>query len=236
MFRKAFHYINNIRPFDRPIRPLSFKRKRTEFQSENKAENKENDEQVIKRIKLKHILDSSKTNHKKEILNQDNLKEAHIYCKINNLSGQISGPLIENYIKTKYNMLKNNPSNCIGDLNCNEKNIEVKISNGNKNFNYVQLRMNHNCEYIFTAYHLDYTNLNQAGELFIFRLKKEDIKKLIIKYGSYAHGTIKKLGQICKQDVDKTDNIKEYALRPKYGDKCWKELLQYRITDIPYGK
>lgn len=92
--------------------------------------------------------------------------------------------------------------------------------------------MNHSCDYIFTSYYLNYTNLNDNGELFIFRMNKDDIKKLILKYGGYAHGTIKKLGQICKNDLDNTDNIKEYALRPKYGDKCWDELLQYRISDI----
>jgi hypothetical protein len=195
---------------------------------------RESNEQLIKRIKLKHVLDSLNINHKTEILKQHNLKDAHIYCKINKLSGQLSGPLIENYIKTKYKMIKNEPSKCIGDLNCNKTNFEIKISNGGKDkkFNYVQLRMNHSCDYIFTSYYLNYTNLNDNGELFIFRLNKDDIKKLILKYGGYAHGTIKKLGQICKNDLDNTDNIKEYALRPKYGDKCWNELLQYRISDI----
>ena len=49
-------------------------------------------------IKLRQVLKLSRCNHKKEILKQSNLKTAHIYCKINNLSGQISGPLIEFYI------------------------------------------------------------------------------------------------------------------------------------------
>jgi len=125
------------------------------------------------RKKLKILLDRSKINHKDEILKQDTLKEAHVYCKMNNLTGQESGPLIETYIKNKYDMQKNKPSECLGDLNSKSKNIEIKISNGGKNndkFNYVQLRMNHNCDYIFTAYYLDYTNLDQTGELFIFYL------------------------------------------------------------------
>lgn len=221
MFRKCLSYI-----YDKG-RSFSTKRKRSEVEPI--------EQQDTKRMKLKHILDSSKVNHKNEILKQENLKEAHIYCKINNLSGQLAGPLIENYIKVKYNMEKNDPSSCSGDLICNNKNIEIKISNGskdNKKFNYVQLRMNHNCDYIFTAYYLDYTNLIDTGELFIFRLRKEEIKNLIMKYGSYAHGTIRKLGRICKQDLDNTGNSKEYALRPKYGDKCWNELMMYRIPDI----
>ena len=63
-------------------------------------------------------------------MKQYNLKAVHIYCKINNLSGQISGPLIEYYIKNKYKMIKNNPSLCIGDLQHNKTDYGIKISNG----------------------------------------------------------------------------------------------------------
>lgn len=185
--------------------------------------------------KLEYILDSSEIDHKVEILKESSLKNAHIYCKVLNLSGQQAGPIIENYIKNKYNMLKNNASSCIGDLVCNDINFEIKVSNGgkeNNQFNYVQLRMNHNCDYILTAYYLSYENLHNNGELFIFRLNKENIKSLILKYGGYAHGTIKKLGKIKKEDLEDITNDKEYSIRPKYGDKCWKELLQFRIEDI----
>jgi len=193
------------------------------------------DKNLETKIKLKHILESSKINHKLEIMKQDNLKDVHIYCKIYGLSGQISGPLIENYIKIKYNMIKNNPSSCIGDLKCNKKNIEIKISSGGKDnnkFNYVQLRLNHNCNYILTAYYIDNTNLDELGELFIFELNKNDIKNLILNYGGYAHGTIKKLGIISKEDLDDINNNKEYVIRTKYGDKCWNELLNFRIDEI----
>jgi hypothetical protein len=27
-------------------------------------------------------------------------------------------------------------------------------------------------------------------------------------------------------------NDKEYAIRPKYGDKCWNELLSFRVDEI----
>ena len=147
----------------------------------------------------------------------------------------MTGPLIEYYIKTKYNMIKNDASLCIGDLKINEKDIEIKVSNGGKDndkFNYVQIRMNHVCEYLLTAYYLDYSNIDNYGELFIFRLKKEDIKSLILQYGGYAHGTITKLGVITKEDLDNEKNEKEYALRPKYNDDCWKELLKYHVNDI----
>lgn len=188
---------------------------------------------TIKRLKT--ILECSKINHKIEIIKKETLKDAHIYCKINNLSGQQAGPLIEYYIKKKYGMNKNKASLCIGDLEFNEKNIEVKVSNGGKEhnrFNYVQLRMNHDCEYILTAYYLTDENICDMGELFIFKLNKQAIKDLIIKYGGYAHGTKKKLGEIKKEDLDDETNDKEYAIRTKYGDKCWKELMKFRINEI----
>ena len=189
------------------------------------------------KIKLKQLLDSSRSNkiHTETIMNLPKLKDAHIYCKYNNLSGQFTGPVLEKFIKIKYNMTKNNASSCNGDLKCNEINVEIKASNGgkeNNKFNFVQLRMNHNCVYILTAYYLDYTNLENLGELYIFKLNKENIKQLIVKYGGYAHGTIGELGEITIEDLNDPTNQKEYALRPKYGDKCWVELLNFRIDEI----
>lgn len=192
-------------------------------------------EYVETKEQLKYILSLSKCNHKSEIIKQPNIKRAHIYCKINQLSGQISGPLIEYYIKYKYNMTKNNASLCIGDLQHNETNYEVKVSTGGKEnnaFNYVQLRINHSCSYILTAYYIDETNLDDLGELFVFKLNKNDIKPIILKYGGYAHGTIKKLGPITMEDLENELNDKEYAIRSKYGDKCWCELLAFRIDEF----
>lgn len=182
-----------------------------------------------------HMLDIQKCNHKTEIMKRSDLKQAHIYCKHRNLSGQVSGPLIEYYIKNKYNMTKNHSSLCIGDLQHNQTNLEIKISTGgkeNNRFNYVQLRMNHHCEYLLTAYYVSYENAQTMGELFIFKLGKPDMKKLILAYGGYAHGTIQKLGVITDDDLANPANDKEYAIRPKYGDKCWNELLAFRIPEI----
>jgi hypothetical protein len=194
-----------------------------------------NKEQI--KIILKQLLDSTCKNkkHTETIMGLPTLKDAHIYCKYNNLSGQFTGPVLEKYIKIKYKMTKNSASSCNGDLKCKETNVEIKASNGgkeNNKFNFVQLRMNHNCEYILTAYYLDYSNLEDLGELYIFKLNKENIKPLIVKYGGYAHGTIGELGEITIEDLNDVTNPKEYALRPKYGDKCWNELLHFRIDEI----
>lgn len=183
---------------------------------------------------LKFILENKNVNHKSEILKQVCLKDAHAYCIANRIPGNIYGPLLENYIKNKYEMKRNSPSNCIGDLKHNEMNYEIKVSCGGKDhnkFNYVQLRLNHDCEYLLTAYYLTLKNVENIGELFIFKLSKDQIKDLILDYGGYAHGTVKKLGKITKKSLEDPENNKEYALRPKYGDKCWKALLKFSIDE-----
>jgi len=203
-----------------------------EKQYANLSNSTNNDE--IK-TKLKHILETSKCNHKVEIMKEPNLKRAHIYCKIHQLSGQVTGPLVEYYIKSKYGMIKNASSSCNGDLHHDQSNFEVKVSNGgkeNNKFNYVQLRMNHSCDYILTAYYLNDTNIETHGELFIFKLTKADIRILIFKYGGYAHGTKQKLGEIVREELENPTNDKEYSIRPKYGDQCWNELLQFRVQEI----
>jgi hypothetical protein len=186
-------------------------------------------------IKLKGLLHND-INHQKEILKQDSIKNAHIYCKIKHLTGQQMGPLIEFYIKEKFCMEKNKAGDCIGD--CKDRFLEdneIKASGGGKNhdsYNYVQLRINHKIHnYIFTAYYLTSDNYMNGGELFIFKIKKEEIIKLIFEHGAYAHGTISKLGKITIEDLKKDNNTKEYCLRPKYGDKIWNKLLKYRVNE-----
>ena len=132
-------------------------------------------------------------------------------------------------------MTKNKASDCLGDLHHDGVNVEVKASLGgktNNKFNYVQLRVNHVCEYLLTAYYLDESNIDSLGELFIFRLTKEQIRPLLLQFGGYAHGTIAKLGPITMEELQNTSNDKEYAIRPKYNDKCWKALLPFRIHEI----
>ena len=186
------------------------------------------------KTKLIKILNGSKVNHQEEIMKERNLKNAHLYCKLNDLSGSVSGSLIENYIRQKHDMIKNKVSLCIGDAKHNNINLEIKHSNGGKNhnkFNFVQLRLNHTCDYLLTAYYLCFGNVEGFGELFLFKLTKEELKKVILKYGTYAHGTTNKLGKITKESLDDKNNQKEYALRPKYEDGCWNMLLNFRIQE-----
>ena len=237
---------------------------------------------------LMNMLQSSKTKqplHKTEILQTcRSLKEAHVYCKINHLSGQVSGPLIEFYIKHALNLQKNKASSCSGDVGILETdleklclgagagagagarrdadgggqevagvagvaevaevgktvvvNLEIKSSNGGQRhdqFNFVQLRINHDCDYLFTAYYLSRENVEDLGELYAFVLRKHELIPILARFGTYAHGTVKKLGPIKEEDfwtldghVVDAQNTREYALRPKYGDACWRMMMAYR--------
>lgn len=50
--------------------------------------------------------------------------------------------------------------------------------------------------YILTAYHISLENVDTEGELYIFKVPKTNIKKIIVSYGGYAHGTVKEHGII----------------------------------------
>jgi hypothetical protein len=187
---------------------------------------------------LLDILNNKNINHSLKILECETLKDAHEYCLVNRLSGQQTGPLIEKFIIDKCGMCKVNASECQGDGKYNENFVEIKVSLGGQNrnkFNYVQIRPQHTVEYyILTAYYLDWSNIIDNGELFIFLIKKLDMINLLEKYGSYAHGTIKRLGKITRESILNSSNV-EYALRPTYGDDLWSNLLEYRYTksDLP---
>ena len=185
-------------------------------------------------IKLKNLLDKD-INHKQKIMDCKDLKEVHVYCKANQLNGQQTGPFIELWLIKNCKMHKNKASECIGD--CRDKFMkdnEIKASLGGKNnnkFNYVQLRVNHKVDYyIFTAYYIHHNNVDNLGELYIFKITKENIIPLIHKYGGYAHGTKKKHGDITISDLEDKNNSKEYDLRPIYGGPLWEELLKYRVN------
>lgn len=144
------------------------------------------------RIKqLKVHLASSKINHEREVMKEDTLKDAHIYCIIYNISAQQYGPLLEKYIRTKFNYTKNKAQDCTGDCHKNGKNSEIKVSLGGAShtkFNFVQIRPSHDCStYILTAYYLSNENVETEGELYIFRVPSNAMKSLIVSYGTYAH-------------------------------------------------
>lgn len=191
---------------------------------------------TVERIKrLMEHLTLSKVNHEDQVMKLDTLKEAHTYCIINSVSAQQYGPLLEKFIRIKFNYIKNKAEDCSGDCSKDGKNSEVKVSLGgatHTKFNFVQIRPSHDCEtYILTAYHLSSENVESEGDLYIFKVPKSDIKRIIVSYGGYAHGTIKEHGEITMDSLNDEKNTKEYALRPTINDDCWKMLLPFKVIE-----
>ena len=191
---------------------------------------------VARVLRLKEHLALSKVNHEEQIMKLTTLKEANVYCVIHSVSAQQYGPLLERYIITKFNYIKNKAEDCIGDCSRDGKNTEVKVSLGgttHTKFNFVQIRPAHNCEtYILTAYHLSSENVDNEGELYVFKVPTAAIKKLVVSYGGYAHGTIKEHGSITIESLNDKKTFKDYAIRPTINDACWSELLSFRVPEM----
>ena len=187
----------------------------------------------VKRL-MEHLT-LSKVNYEEQVMKLATLKEAHTYCVIHGVSAQQYGPLLEKFIRTKFNYIKNKAEDCTGDCSKDGKNSEVKVSLGgatHTKFNFVQIRPSHDCEtYILTAYNLSSENVESEGELYIFKVPKEEIKKIVVSFGRYAHGTIKEHGKITIETLNDKKSTKEYALRPTINDACWKALMLFRVPE-----
>jgi len=185
--------------------------------------------------RLKEQLSLSKVKHEDTVAKLPTLKDANVYCVLHSVSAQQYGPLLERYIRTKFNYAKNNSKNCTGDCSKDGKNSEIKVSLGgatHTKFNFVQIRPSHDCEmYILVAYHLSSENVESEGELYVFKVPKEAIKKIVVLYGGYAHGTIKEHGAITSESLNEEKSTKEYAIRPTVNDECWKALLKFRVCE-----
>lgn len=185
--------------------------------------------------RLREHLTLSKVNHEDQVMKLATLKEAHTYCVIQGVSAQQYGPLLERFIRTKFSYIKNKAEDCNGDCSKDGKNSEVKVSLGgatHTKFNYVQIRPSHDCEtYILTAYNLSYDNVESEGDLYIFKVPKEEIKKIVVSFGGYAHGTIKEHGKITIESLNDEKSTKEYALRPTINDACWKALIPFKVSE-----
>lgn len=185
--------------------------------------------------RLKEIVWTEDIDHKTEILKNDNLKDAHIYCLLHKINNAHYGNLIEHYVIQKYNFSKNNMIYNIGDCSKYSDNYEIKTSiSGIKNdrFNYVHLKPSHIVTYyILIAYYLNKHNVEKEGELFIFKIPKYNMIDIINNYGKYVYGSNIKKSSYINKDRIKPNDTSEYIIRPIYDDKCWKELIQFRINE-----
>lgn len=176
---------------------------------------------------LLYFLTNKDKNHDKIIHEQRTIKDVFIYCIVNSISSQKYGILLEKYIMKKYLFEKNNSKDCNGDFSKKNETYELKVSIAQKASNFVQIRLNHNCNYyLLITYYLSSENIDNFGDLYIFKIKKEDIQNILIKYSTYAHGSKKNIKSNTLLHLNA-----EFALRPKINSELWNVLLTYRIHE-----
>lgn len=122
-----------------------------------------------------------------------------------------------------------------GDASKKNISYEIKTSIHAKysKLNIIQIRPYQHVDFYIICYYNMYFD-NNLGKAFIFKIPSIEMNKLIVKYGSYAHGSKLILGPITIQSV--VENKHEYALRcnpNKKTSKLWNELLKYETI---YGE
>lgn len=181
------------------------------------------------KLNLQNLVNEMRNSNKYKVMceKENKILPKCILCK-RYLSSNQYGPLLEKFIVNKLNLSKP-PDNTSGDASFNNKNIEIKVSLGDKRgiLSFVQLRPDHNIDYyLLLTYDLAFGDIGQVN---MFNVPSNDMNKLIVKYGNYAHGTVKKLGKITSSNI-KGRNC-EYALRTipnnkKQIGKLWKDLIK----------
>lgn len=183
-------------------------------------------------INYKDIISSLRTpkNYVEICKNEDDLLKKCMLCK-HYLSSNQWSLLLEKHIKDIFN-IQNTCDPTSGDgISSKEKKIEIKISLGSKDgqFNFVQLRPQHNIDYYLMLVYNMYED--EFGKIYWFLCSPKELYKLLPKYGGYAHGSVTKLKKITTSSIVKNNH--EYSLRPN----CIKEKTKsYKLWCIMMEK
>ena len=144
----------------------------------------------------------------------------------------------EKLIRHDFNI--GNPADTVsGDGMKNGVNYEIKVSihDTKCKTNIRQIRPHHNVDfYIIMAFNVFG---GHRGEAYVFKVPSEKIYDLVLEYGCYTHGTIKRNGAITAESIrDETTDF-EYSLSADpnapnntKSKKVWLELLEY---SVPYS-
>jgi hypothetical protein len=143
-------------------------------------------------------------------------------------------PIMEAFIKQTFDLSQPVDHTSGDGLSRNKKSIEIKVSFGDAKgqFNFVQIRPDHNIDYyIFLCYDLYY---GQLGKLYWFFCDSEELYSLLPEYGGYSHGTISKFGKITKENIFGLN--REFSLRPNpknngKSKKLWTEFKKRFLSN-----
>ncbi len=158
-----------------------------------------------------------------DVLTASTFEEACATCLLAGLSPQSFGHLLEKWIAQTFDYAKDKE----GDVNIHGRSVELKVSLGGKTrkrFNFVQLRLNRDIDFLLVAYHLSKENVQTLGETYLFYVPNKDMKHLLRTHGSLAHG---------KKAEMSGNSFQEKALRPVLGDAAWNALCAFQIANFP---
>ena len=160
-----------------------------------------------------------KEQFKKTAKNIDYIREYVIRALYNGMTAQSYGAAVEQKIIDGMGWTKDKSKTAGDALTPKGDRIEIKFSVANitGGTNYVQLRPHYTAnKYLLVYYYPEEDRMEP------FLLSKEDTIECILKYGGYAHGSIKKQGEITAENL--SNNEYEYAIRPNIleniGDEC----------------
>ena len=163
------------------------------------------------------------------VRSKGSLLEKCIYSK-SMLKPNSYGPLIEEHIREALCMERSD----VGDGRVGGHTIEIKVSLSDHRgrMNFVQLRPHQGVSfYVLVAW--DMADRDALGKLWTLLVPAEDMHRLIVSHGHYAHGSLRELGPITPDTL--ASGQREFALRPcttsAPGSKCrelWSELIRYQ--------
>ena len=188
--------------------------------------------ELVQKLKAKTINDPKVT--KQLMINAQTLLEK---CILNREYSSPNSDVFEQVIKHDLK-LENAPDRMSGDASINGLNIEIKCSTHAKHstFNFVQIRPDHNVQcYLFVGYNL--WHADALGKEYLFKIPSEDLYKMVVEHGGYAHGSKMVLPAITLATMK--GNGYEYALRvdPNTRGRCkqvlWDKLLKYKVEYNP---
>jgi hypothetical protein len=125
-----------------------------------------------------------------------------------------------------------------GDGRKNNINYEIKTSlhDMKSRFNFRQIRPQHDIDqYILIGYNLH--SPSPKGPAYLFKIPSKDLYELILKYGSYTHGTIEENGKITEANMFKGRHLYSLNVNPnaKRG-KSRSLFLQLMKYETAYDK
>lgn len=153
-------------------------------------------------------------------------REACVHCRAY-LRPQSFGQTLEMFIKRKFK-LQDKVNETSGDAASAIGNIEIKVSLGDKDGGWCmqQIRPHHNVDFYLGMFY----SLNEDRVYFIL-IPHNEINKLVMEFGGFAHGTKNKKG---KMVIDSEDEFGLFFNKYKENTRSfrlWEKIKQFELSE-----